>query len=59
MAKAWADVGNSATELTVPDVDHFSILNELCREDGMLRRAIATFERRLGQDWATAAADQF
>lgn len=40
MAQAWADAGNGASELTVPDADHFSILTELRREDGALRAAI-------------------
>lgn len=40
MAKAWADAGNVASELTVPDADHFSILSELGREHGALRAAI-------------------
>lgn len=44
MAAAWADAGNTAVELTVPDADHFSILTELCREGGVLRAAIATFD---------------
>ncbi len=43
MAKAWAEAGNAATELTVADADHFSILTELCREDGVLRRAVGEF----------------
>lgn len=45
MAAAWAQAGNAAIELTVPDADHFSILTELCREGGVLRAAIATFDR--------------
>ncbi|NBW75663.1 MAG: alpha/beta hydrolase [Sphingomonadaceae bacterium] len=45
MAGAWADAGNPASQLTVPDADHFSILTELCREDGMLRAAIGDFDR--------------
>jgi arylformamidase len=40
MAKAWADAGNAASELIVPDADHFSILSELGREHGALRAAI-------------------
>ncbi|MEA3263258.1 MAG: alpha/beta hydrolase [Pseudomonadota bacterium] len=40
MAQAWADAGNVANELTVPDADHFSILTELCREDGALKAAL-------------------
>ena len=46
MAKAWAGAGNTATELTVPDADHFSILTGLCHEDGMLRAAIGDFDRQ-------------
>ncbi|MCZ8326218.1 MAG: alpha/beta hydrolase [Sphingomonadaceae bacterium] len=44
MAAVWAEAGNAAAELTVPDADHFSILTELCREGGVLRAAIATFD---------------
>lgn len=40
MARAWAEAGNSATEITVADADHFSILTTLCSEDGALRAAI-------------------
>jgi arylformamidase len=47
MAKAWAGAGNTATERTVPDADHFSILDELCREDGVLRQAIGELDRAL------------
>ncbi|MEA3263262.1 MAG: hypothetical protein U9R07_07235 [Pseudomonadota bacterium] len=39
-ARAWAEAGNAASELTVPDADHFSILTELWQEDGVLRRAV-------------------
>lgn len=39
MAKAWSAAGNRASELTVPDADHFSILRELSREGGLLRAA--------------------
>lgn len=42
MAKAWAEAGNVASELTLPDADHFSILTELSREDGALRRAVGS-----------------
>lgn len=45
MAQAWAAAGNAASRLTVEGCDHFSILNELCREDGALRAAIDGFER--------------
>ena len=44
MAAAWAEAGNGAVQLTVPDADHFSILTDLCREGGVLREAIATFD---------------
>ena len=44
MSEAWARAGNSAALVTVPDVDHFSILNELCRDNGMLRAAISDFD---------------
>lgn len=40
MAQAWAEAGNAANELTVPEADHFSILTELCREGGVLRAAV-------------------
>ena len=40
MAQAWADAGNAASEMTVPEADHFSILTALCREDGVLRAAV-------------------
>lgn len=43
MARAWTAAGNPATQLTVPDADHFSILTELSREDGVLRRAVGEF----------------
>ena len=45
MAQAWADAGNLAELVTVPDADHFSILHELCRDNGMLRAAIRDFAR--------------
>ena len=44
MSEAWACAGNATTLVTVPDVDHFSILNELCRDNGMLRAAIRDFD---------------
>lgn len=44
MARAWASAGNPAEQLTVPDADHFSILDELCREDGALRSAIGNLD---------------
>ena len=40
MAKAWAEAGNVAAEHVIPDADHFSILNEICRAGGVLRTAI-------------------
>lgn len=43
MAQAWAEAGNAASELTVPEADHFSILTELCRESGTLRAAVGEF----------------
>ena len=43
MSEAWAGAGNANALMTVPDADHFSILDELCREDGMLRAAIGDF----------------
>ena len=45
MSEAWACAGNATALVTVPDVDHFSILNELCRDNGMLRAAIRDFDR--------------
>ena len=47
MAEAWAGAGNPAELVTVPDVDHFSILNELCRGNGTLRTAISDFGGRV------------
>lgn len=44
MSEAWAGAGNASVPVTVPDADHFSILNELCSEDGMLRAAIRDFD---------------
>ncbi len=40
MAKAWTEAGNPATQLTVPEADHFSILQELSCDGGLLRAAI-------------------
>lgn len=40
MARAWTAAGNRASELTVPDADHFSILRELSRDGGLLRAAL-------------------
>jgi arylformamidase len=40
MSEAWAGAGNETSHMTVPDADHFSVLNELCRDDGMLRAAM-------------------
>ena len=45
MSEAWAGAGNANAQITVPDADHFSILNALCREDGMLRAAIRDFDQ--------------
>ncbi len=45
MSEAWACAGNATELITVPDVDHFSILNELCRDNGLLRAAIHAFGR--------------
>ena len=45
MSEAWACAGNATAFVTVPDVDHFSILNEFCRDNGMLRAAIRDFDR--------------
>lgn len=45
MAEAWAGAGNPAALVTVPAVDHFSILNELCHDTGTLRAAIGDFDR--------------
>ena len=45
MSEVWACAGNATALVTVPNVDHFSILNELCRDDGMLRAAIRDFDR--------------
>ena len=44
MAAAWAGAGNANSQVTVPDADHFSILNALCREDGLLRAALRDFD---------------
>ena len=44
MSEAWAGAGNANAHVTVPDADHFSILNELSREDGMLRAALRDFD---------------
>ena len=44
MSEAWACAGNPTELVSVPDVDHFSILNELCRDNGMLRTAIRDFD---------------
>ena len=43
MDRAWANAGNASAQLIVPHADHFSILSELCREDGLLRAAISDF----------------
>ncbi|MCZ8171333.1 MAG: hypothetical protein O9272_06295, partial [Brevundimonas sp.] len=40
MAQAWADAGNVASQVTVPEADHFSILTALCGADGVLRAAV-------------------
>ena len=44
MSAAWASAGNARAQITVPGADHFSILNEFCREDGILRGAIREFD---------------
>lgn len=46
MAKAWASAGNPADELTVPGADHFSILDQLCQADSVLRTAIGQMDYR-------------
>ena len=53
MAQAWAGAGNTAELVTVPDVDHFSILTELCRDNGLLRAAIHDFDRPRVTTFAT------
>ena len=45
MAEAWADAGNETSHMTIPDADHFSVLNELCQDDGMLRAALYDLDR--------------
>lgn len=45
MAQAWAEAGNAASELTVPEADHFSILTELYREAGVLRAAVGEISK--------------
>ena len=45
MSEAWAGAGNATAHMTVPDADHFSVLNELCRNDGMLRAAMHDMDR--------------
>ena len=44
MSEAWAGAGNANAQVTVPDADHFTILNEYSREDGSLRTAIRAFD---------------
>ena len=41
MSEAWRWSGNSAALVTVPEADHFSILNELCGDTGSLRMAVS------------------
>ncbi len=43
MSAAWAAAGNATRQLQVANADHFSILTELCREDGVLRAALREF----------------
>ena len=45
MSEAWAGAGNPAELVIVPAVDHFSIFNELCHDNGMLRAAIRDFDQ--------------
>ena len=45
MSEAWAGAGNQTSHMTVPDADHFSVLNELCRDDGLLRAAMHDLDR--------------
>lgn len=40
MSEEWACAGNSSTHVTVPDVDHFSILHDLYHSNGSLRTAL-------------------
>lgn len=40
MARAWAAAGNVGSQLTVPEADHFSILQALSDEGGVLRAAL-------------------
>lgn len=40
MSEAWSRIGNSAAIVAIPDADHFSILDELCRDKGLLRTAV-------------------
>ena len=47
MSEAWAGAGNETSHMTVPDADHFSVLNELCREDGMLRASMRELAGRM------------
>lgn len=43
MSGAWTAAGNASHRITVPNADHFSILTELCHENGILRAAIRDF----------------
>ena len=43
MAAAWNAAGNASEPITVADADHFSILTDLCRENGILRMALRNF----------------
>ncbi|MFM5917361.1 MAG: alpha/beta hydrolase [Novosphingobium sp.] len=41
MANAWSEAGNEARQVTVAGADHFSVLEELCRDEGVLRTAMS------------------
>ncbi|HTI31045.1 MAG TPA: alpha/beta hydrolase [Sphingomonas sp.] len=43
MHQAWTIAGNLGSKITVPDADHFSILDQLVRGDGVLRAALGHF----------------
>ena len=45
MSEAWAGAGNATVHMTIPDADHFSVLNELCQKDGMLRAAMRDLDQ--------------
>ena len=44
MSEAWAFAGNASALVTISDADHFSILNELCPDNGKLRTAVRDFD---------------